>query len=407
MADLREITVTVSGPVGSGKSAMLGEIEILCKALGLAVRYTDPAAAQSEKNMTHADWTAALDMYKPSVVLAECAPSREPDGVRVERALLEHIRALAQVDGHVHVVEELTTLLATPQEAGQNENWQCVHENGCRQLNVNDCLGAGRCHDAQSGQVKFFGVDLAQPGSDRTVSFDVQAGQEAGAENFRGALICRLREKAREVTPLSFAADLEEAAELLMQPAASPPPEQPGAEKFECSRCEEKRNTRCSHPLCGIPVKGAEKGERDAPSVGWGEKCELKYAPSPKAAPPAAEDGALADDALREMWRKEGGRFYGPNVETGAMPESILLPFLRRCLALRSQPGREGGEQWHLGSINDGLFIINRKPHQSNDHPYHDDPNGPTVVLNVTDLPQEKAQAIVDAHNAALSRSAK
>ena len=68
---MSELTITVSGPVGSGKSAILGEIEILCKALGVPCRYADEAAAQAEKNATHADWTWALDLYKPSVLLVE------------------------------------------------------------------------------------------------------------------------------------------------------------------------------------------------------------------------------------------------------------------------------------------------------------------------------------------------
>lgn len=66
-----EIFVTVSGPVGCGKSAVAGEIEIALRAIGLSVRYADAAAAQAEKNTTHADWQAYLEMYKPSVVLVE------------------------------------------------------------------------------------------------------------------------------------------------------------------------------------------------------------------------------------------------------------------------------------------------------------------------------------------------
>lgn len=72
---MSEITITVSGRVGCGKSAMLGEIEILCKALGLPVRFEDEAAWQAEKNGTHADWTAALEMYQPSIVLVEAGPA--------------------------------------------------------------------------------------------------------------------------------------------------------------------------------------------------------------------------------------------------------------------------------------------------------------------------------------------
>lgn len=73
-----EVTVTVSGPVGCGKSAIAGEIEIAMKAIGVPVRYADSATAQTEKNMTHADWGADLDLYKPSVVLVE----------RIERGLV-------------------------------------------------------------------------------------------------------------------------------------------------------------------------------------------------------------------------------------------------------------------------------------------------------------------------------
>lgn len=68
---MAELTITVSGPVGAGKSAILGEIEILCKALGVPYRHADEAAARAEKNTTHADWTLALDLYQPSVVLVE------------------------------------------------------------------------------------------------------------------------------------------------------------------------------------------------------------------------------------------------------------------------------------------------------------------------------------------------
>lgn len=64
-----EVLVTVSGFTGSGKSAIAGEIEILCRALGLQVEWPD---GESEKNMTHADWTAALEQYKPHVRIVEC-----------------------------------------------------------------------------------------------------------------------------------------------------------------------------------------------------------------------------------------------------------------------------------------------------------------------------------------------
>lgn len=59
--------------------------------------------------------------------------------------------------------------------------------------------------------------------------------------------------------------------------------------------------------------------------------------------------------------------------------------------------------EWHLASLNDGLFIIDQKPRPAGtDIPVGMGRMNPSVVLNVTDLPQAKAQAIVDAHNAAI-----
>ncbi|WP_025122402.1 MULTISPECIES: hypothetical protein [unclassified Serratia] len=65
------VTVTVSGPVGCGKSAVYGEIEIALRAIGLTVQHVDPAAATSEKRMSGADWATALEMYQPTVLLVE------------------------------------------------------------------------------------------------------------------------------------------------------------------------------------------------------------------------------------------------------------------------------------------------------------------------------------------------
>lgn len=45
--------------------------------------------------------------------------------------------------------------------------------------------------------------------------------------------------------------------------------------------------------------------------------------------------------ALRNFWRALGGTFYGPNVETGAMPESKLLPLLRHW----SQPAKKVNDE--------------------------------------------------------------
>lgn len=68
---MSQITVTIKGPVGCGKSAIAGEIEIALKAIGVPVRYADEGAATSEKRMTGADWIRYIDMYQPSVVIVE------------------------------------------------------------------------------------------------------------------------------------------------------------------------------------------------------------------------------------------------------------------------------------------------------------------------------------------------
>jgi hypothetical protein len=60
---------------------------------------------------------------------------------------------------------------------------------------------------------------------------------------------------------------------------------------------------------------------------------------------------------------------------------------------------------WHLGSMNDGLFIIDSLPRPSNDYVYEERQNGPSVVLKVSGLSNADAQAVCDAHNAALSRN--
>lgn len=71
------VHVEVSGLTGSGKSAVMGEIEIALKALGLKVEHGPDF--QAEKNATHADWQQALDLYQPTVVLTERNISRAPE----------------------------------------------------------------------------------------------------------------------------------------------------------------------------------------------------------------------------------------------------------------------------------------------------------------------------------------
>ena len=76
-----EVLVTVTGLTGSGKSAIAGEIEIMCQALGLEVEWGEGAA---EKHLTHADWTESLEMYRPRVRIVEANIPRTDAALRGE-----------------------------------------------------------------------------------------------------------------------------------------------------------------------------------------------------------------------------------------------------------------------------------------------------------------------------------
>lgn len=85
------VKITASGKVGCGKSAVLGEIEIALKAIGLKVEWGEGAA---EKGLTHADWIHELEMYQPTVVLSEkievAAPAAQGDAK--DSALLDFLQ---------------------------------------------------------------------------------------------------------------------------------------------------------------------------------------------------------------------------------------------------------------------------------------------------------------------------
>lgn len=59
--------------------------------------------------------------------------------------------------------------------------------------------------------------------------------------------------------------------------------------------------------------------------------------------PPKARAETFSDDDLRRMWLAAGGRFNGPNVETGHIPEANLFRFLRElsALPLAASPPKE------------------------------------------------------------------
>lgn len=67
---LAEVLVIVAGPVGSGKSAVLGVIEATLMLRGLSVRYDDDKAAQVERALG-GDWAEELARTMPLIVLVE------------------------------------------------------------------------------------------------------------------------------------------------------------------------------------------------------------------------------------------------------------------------------------------------------------------------------------------------
>lgn len=120
-----EVTITVAGPVGSAKSALLGEIEILLNALGVPVRYADPAAAQAEKNMTHADWTASFEMYQPKVVLVEHIAK----GIQQEQIFERAIQLMDDAEA-ISVVVKMNMPSAKEQAAHGSKRTLTVATNG-------------------------------------------------------------------------------------------------------------------------------------------------------------------------------------------------------------------------------------------------------------------------------------
>lgn len=60
------VQVLVSGPVGCGKSALVEEIAIALKAIGVEVGFADPRAVQSERNMD-GDHIRSLEIYRADI----------------------------------------------------------------------------------------------------------------------------------------------------------------------------------------------------------------------------------------------------------------------------------------------------------------------------------------------------
>lgn len=62
----KSVDVIVTGLTGTGKSAVLAEIEVALRAVGLEVTYAP--GVDADRGLSHVDW---IDLYKPKIVLHE------------------------------------------------------------------------------------------------------------------------------------------------------------------------------------------------------------------------------------------------------------------------------------------------------------------------------------------------
>ncbi len=68
---MAQVTVTVSGKTGSGKSRILAEIEIALRAIGVSISWADPDDRRSVNSEHWADARADWQPELPEVVLQE------------------------------------------------------------------------------------------------------------------------------------------------------------------------------------------------------------------------------------------------------------------------------------------------------------------------------------------------
>lgn len=89
-------------------------------------------------------------------------------------------------------------------------------------------------------------------------------------------------------------------------------------------------------------------------------------------------------------------------ISASGQPIYVNISHILREAIAALQPGGER-ERWYIGTMNDGLFIINTKPQPAPvDYPFHDRGDGPTLVIPVSALGSERANEIVAAHNKAV-----
>lgn len=175
-----EVLVKVSGLTGSGKSAIAGEIEILCKALGLDAEWVN---GDEEKRLTHADWIGALEMYKPKVVIVEqnipraAMSAQHSSGSHGERATQEMVEAGA------------AALLAYRKSGGD----YTVHPTHAAEAAINAALSVRRCcdsdrcagHSALSAQPSPGGQDALATARELLAAEYDKAGERVFADRAR------------------------------------------------------------------------------------------------------------------------------------------------------------------------------------------------------------------------------
>lgn len=76
------VTVTISGPTGSGKSAIYYEIMVALKAIGVPVVHADPAEVARQMRSGETDSQHDINMYQPTVTLVERNEPRIPTGAQ-------------------------------------------------------------------------------------------------------------------------------------------------------------------------------------------------------------------------------------------------------------------------------------------------------------------------------------
>jgi len=111
-----KITVTVSGETGSGKSAIVGEIEIALKAIGV------PVTVAERDTMVVADYQYWINLYKPEVTIVEhnipvaahpteggkCYSPEVPSWV--DAAALQAAREIAALAGPVPAYQKIAAI---------------------------------------------------------------------------------------------------------------------------------------------------------------------------------------------------------------------------------------------------------------------------------------------------------